>query len=558
MLARVAEWGSCSMSIVTFVIRSICVLSVFLCALSSGLFNEAFAINNKAWDLYSKGEDAYKAKKFAQAESLWKQSVEEGLKNGFGFGPGSTERLGDFYAEQKNYNKAIELYKTGLQVYDKEWSDDPELKISTLAKLSNVYLATQNVAAAENQLNLAVNILKRVKPSIWFSNQALLELVEQLEGMSRVMLAHHEDEKAENLAKNALYIIITMPDGKFYRDEKASCSGLLGRAYLAEKKYPQSIEQLKVAIAIEREYFADVDWDVAEFLNDYHDALLGNNQTKEANRLGAWLYQVWPKSTFKNSEEWGRLFRKASLHAYSRGGSDETIPSARQAIAVARKFGESDIRFGESKARLALFQHRYGDYKEVWPLMETAIACREKAMGKTNPMLIRVLENWATSLVEGHSSYEPAFLLYEKIIGLDEGIAKQGDMDVYKSAKTVADYCKNMLTGSSYDQEKLIPLYERAYKVIAKTKGALDEKTIDCLSDIIYFEKRRVFLIGKEFDSLSAHFQQLLKIEKDAYGAKSPEVRETAADYANLLRRVQLIDEAANIETIYVGSGAGR
>lgn len=515
-------------------------------------------MNNKAWDLYTQGEDAYKDKKFAQAETLWKKSVEEGLKNGFGFGPGSTERLGDFYAEQKNYNKAIDLYKTALQVYDKEWTENPELKTTTFAKLANVYVATHNLAAAENQLNLAVGTLKRVKPSDWPSSQTVLELVEQLEHLSRVMLARNENGKAENLARNALYVVTTMPDAKFYREEKADCCGLLGRVYLREKKYPDSIKHLKEAIAIEREHFADVDWEVAEYLNDYHDALMGSNQTKEANQLGAWLYHVWPRSTFKNSEEWGRLIRAGSLHAYSRGGSDQVKTNAQQAVVVARRYGESDVRFGESKARLALFQHRHGDYNEVWPFMEVAIACREKAMGKTNPMLTRVLENWATSLVEGHSSYEPGFLIHERIIGLDESVAKQGDMTVYKSAKGVADYCKNMLASSNYEWDKLMPLYERAYKVIAKTKGVLDEKTIDCLCDIIYFEKPRVFMTGKEFDALSGHFQQLLKIEKDVYGAKSPEVRETAKDYANLLRRVQLKDEAAKIETIYVGTSTGR
>lgn len=520
--------------------------------------SQVVAFNKKAWDLRIEAEEAYKAKKFVQAEVLWRKSVEEGLKNGFGFASGSAEGLGDFYVEQKNYSKAIELYKTALQVCDKEWSENPELKTSTFTRVANVYVATKNLAAADNQLNLAVGILKRVKPSDWPSSQTVLNLVEQLEHVSRLLLTRNENGKAENLARNALYVVTTMPDAKFYREEKAGCCGLLGRVYLCERKYPDSIRQLKEAIAIEREHFADVDWEVAEFLNDYHDALLDSNQTKEANQLGNWLYQVWPKSTFKNSEEWGRLIRAGSLYTYSRNGSDKVKTSAQQAVAVARKYGESDIRFGESKARLALFQHRHGDYQEVWPLMETAIACRQKAIGKTNPMLTKVLENWATSLEEGHSSHEPGFLIYEKIIGLDEGVAKQGDMNVYKSAKRVADYCKNMLASHNYDWDKLMPIYERAYKVIAKTKGALDEKTIDCLSDIIYFEKPRVFMAGKELDALSAHFQQLLKIEKDAYGAKSPEVRETARDYASLLRRVQLKDEAAKIEAIYVGSSTGR
>src|SRR5262249_27857141 len=161
-----------------------------------------------------------------------------------------------------------------------------------------------NPKAAESDLNSSVVIFRQTKNRA--DRQSLLKLTEELESACKFRLSHNQANKGEPLAKTALYVITTMPDAQYNRDVEADCLNLLGRVYVEQKKYTDSLEALKKAITSRKVQFADEDWEVAELLDVYHDALLGSGRQKEASQLAAWLYKAWPKSAFKDSDEWSR------------------------------------------------------------------------------------------------------------------------------------------------------------------------------------------------------------------------------------------------------------
>jgi tetratricopeptide (TPR) repeat protein len=517
--------------------------------------SSALAVNKFAETMDILGRKAYKAKNYDLAEILWKRAAEEGMRNGFEYAPCALEELADFYVERRDYSQAEKWYNDTLKVYKKEWGIIPASLIPIYVKFANLYLLTNRPDDAKKMLVNAFSCFPQVQAKrggkIVAYSDMYISLADKFVELAQYMLAHQQAIQAESCLNSALSIIVSIKDGAVQQVCKAEYLDLLGRTYLQEKKYSLALEPLKRAIAIERKNFSDDEWEVSEYLNDYHEALVKTNHMTEANQIGKSLYKAWPKKSFVDSQEWGALIRKASLKVPKWDGGIDEKESAFQALGLSMAFCENDVRFSESNARLALLQDKYGDYKEVIPLIDKAVASREQALGKDNPFLMKALLSWAAVLVDSHRDYEPAFILNEKIISLAESTVASDNGSALKGAEAVANYCKNMLASHAFDRDKLFTLYERSYNVLVRAKSANNEAAINCLCDLIYFEKESVFYPYKEAKHVSELFEQLLATKQRVYGATNREVKETAQDYADFLQKINNADQAIHVQKIY-------
>ena len=107
---------------------------------------------------------------------------------------------------------------------------------------------------------------------------------------------------------------------------------------------------------------------------------------------------LWPMVAASAQEtRWDNL-NKAATEAYQRADYAKAEKLLLAALQEAEKFGEQDPRLATSLNNLALFYKTQRRYAQAEPLMQRALAIREKALGPEHPDVATVLENYAALL----------------------------------------------------------------------------------------------------------------------------------------------------------------
>ena len=89
------------------------------------------------------------------------------------------------------------------------------------------------------------------------------------------------------------------------------------------------------------------------------------------------------------------------------------------ALKEAEKFGEQDRRLTDSLNNLASLYYAQGKYAQAEPLLQRALAIREKALGPEHPDVARSVNNLA-ELYSAQGKYTQAEPYFQRALAIDE------------------------------------------------------------------------------------------------------------------------------------------
>jgi hypothetical protein len=523
------------------------IFAVLLLTLSS----DALAINEAAWKLDEEARVALEAGNHKKAESLWLQAYKLGEKRGFEYASNPAFKLAEMYALQKRSGEAEKMFLEAKRISNIDYPDSGRLQQQIDLALGKMYLETGKIEQASVTLTRAcTNWMKGAAQKEQPSSTDSLNLAETLASLSTVLANRKQFAESQSLAKSVVSLLDRMDDKKFYQAEKAKYQCFLGKMACRNRDYKTAIESLSRGLKALDQKFTLVDWERAEPSHYLVLALTGTKQDAQAKELSSAMMPSWPSYAFEQSDEWSVPFAKSMETSgdYHR----EKDQYARDAVAIATKWGTKDVRFADSEARLGIVLHHKGKYDEAPPHMERAIMSLRSAAGISPNAAALRYEHWGKLLEDtSHYTRSAPWSVYRAAVKIRKANAKYHDEDAFRGAKQIANYCKNGLA-SSYDEE-LFSMFADACDVMATAHGLNDERVLDAFHDLITAREQRYQYEGNPqiHAPLIMLYRKVLTGEKDAYGATSPEVKETASNLVAYLRKVKMNEEADLIAKEY-------
>jgi tetratricopeptide (TPR) repeat protein len=512
----------------------------------------AVAIVEAVGKLHQHGSEALERGEKKKAESFFLQAVSIGEKQGFEFSPNSADQLAQLYLEQRRYPEAENMFLKSKKITARDFPKDYRLQIQIELPLAAMYLQIGQVEKALFELKTAGNNWKASKTrKDEPSSEISLKLAEQLSKLSITLVKNNRFADAESCAKLSTEILGSMTDNRYFLLEQAKYNCFLGKMYYKNKRYKLACDTLENGISLQKaNNFTVLDWELAEPMHYKVLALRASAQDTRAKSLNAEIAPNWPNYAFVNADDWAEKFTQA-LNSREGYGQPNYI-AARDAVAIASKWGAQDIRLAESEARWGILLYQKGKDDEASPHVSKAINLASNAFAKNKTALAARFEHWGKLIADTNSCpREAPWPLYREALKLRKETVKYKDEAAYKGAKQIANYCKNKLVNSS--EEGLFLLFSDACDVMAVAHGLSDARVIDSLHDLIAAREQRYQFERKP----EAHaptirlYRKVITGEKDAYGAASSEVRETAASSVRYLRQVQMNVEAEKFAQEY-------
>lgn len=208
---------------------------------------------------------------------------------------------------------------------------------------------------------------------------------------------------------------------------------------------------------------------------------------------------------------------------------------------------------------------KLGLFPKAMPLLETALAIREKAQGPNHPEVARSL-NALADLYEDQGHYAEAERIFRRSLAIFEKSPGEGSLDLAQSLHGLAS---SLLNQEQYDRAR--PLYERSLRIREKALGPDNPAVAPTLDDlaILYHEQgnhaqaerfyRRSLEISEKalgpdhpdvavalnnlatlytdehkYDRAESLFQRSLRIREKALGSNHPEVAESLDNLATV------------------------
>lgn len=503
-------------------------------------FSAAFAYNDKASNLQEQARRERENKNMAKAESLFLSAVKEGDKNGYSYRTNAAEELAQWYLERKEYSKAESMFKKALAIGLKEWgaSNNFDYELENYTYLSKLYRAQNDYVKALASINKSMS---HIGNAVSLRNDDRRLLAKELIVLSRWLRDNKREREAEELCRQAVKITVKDEDAKYHEDEIAFYRHELAKSCLATKKYSEANSLLAQVLAHRKEKFNILDWQIVGPSFDQIIALNGMGKNKEAKELSTILNRYWPPKAFrpsskKDKQDWEDTIIGARDFAMQDNGDDEN--QAEKALAIAKKFGPSDIRFALSTANLATLRLQH-DYKQVEPLSLSAVKSAKLALGADSSALASFLEHWGKSLENTSIIHSAPFVMYKEALAIRKKTTKLGDIEAFKGAHQIGNFCKTLFARSPEDE--LVSMYSDACKIIIMSKGLNNESSLNALSDeIAMLEiKYRYSRNPKDHSGTLSLYEKLLAAQSSFYGKNSIEVKETESYHALLLSKLK-------------------
>lgn len=505
----------------------------------------ALSLNNKAENLQIQARKERENGNKSKAESLYLQAVQEGEKNGYSYRTNAAEELAQWYFEQKNYSKAEDMFKKALKAGERDWAkyNDFGYEFENNTYLSKVYRAKGDFIKANASLLQALSHLSSTQN---MSNDDRYSLCKELTIVSFWQIENKKYKEAEISLRTALSIACGGEDSKYNQEQIDLCRHYLAKVCVLNQKFQEADLLLSQVIASRKKNFTILDWEIASPSLDKVETLKRLSKSAQSKELSLLLDKYWPKKAFCPSSNqdkyaWEEAILGSSNIATLYRGYDSI--NAEKAVQISTKFSEKDIRYAVSNARLAaLMLHK--DYKLTEPLIQKSIKSIKLALGANNSATASFLEHWGKAIENTSTIHTAPFSAYKEALGIRVRTTTKGDLNAYKGAKQIGNFCKTMFVGRRED--KLISMYADAYKVIVLAKGLNDEDTLDALSDFISMleSKYQYSTNPKEHAQTLILYKDFLKAESDFYGKNSSQVKDTARQYVALLLRLKQTKEA--------------
>jgi tetratricopeptide (TPR) repeat protein len=228
----------------------------------------------------------------------------------------------------------------------------------------------------------------------------------------------------------------------------------------------------------------------------------------------------------------------ATASGQSTSGAQQ-IEAGRKAVQDAEKSGKEDVRLGTSLTELGLAYSAQRQFTEAEPILQRAVAVKEKALGPEHPDFARALLDLGAlyRLKNEHAKAEPpirrAVSILEKALGPEH--------------PEVAGNLTN-LGGRLRDQGKFAeaePILKRALTIREKILRPDHPDVVRSLLGLA-----NLYADQQKYAEAEPLFQRCVRVLDDikAYGTGYPNLPDTLGLYANLLRRTGRAAEAETME----------
>src|SRR5579885_162909 len=155
------------------------------------------------------------------------------------------------------------------------------------------------------------------------------------------------------------------------------------------------------------------------------------------------------------AERWSR-FEAAATAAHEKRNYSEAAKQWSAAVQQAEKFGPEDPRLAESLENLGVRYRDLHKYAESEPLLQRALAIREKAAGENDPQVFSTMINLA-ELYKAEGKYAQAEPLYQQTLAITEHTSGPDSAAAATAVTSLAELYR--AEGKFADAE---PLYQRA------------------------------------------------------------------------------------------------
>jgi tetratricopeptide (TPR) repeat protein len=525
----------------------------FLQAAAALIFIQTASIgyNELASRLDSQAENAVQRGDLKLAETIYLKALAEGEAHKFEYSPNSADKLAELYEKQKRYDDAERMLLRSRAARTKEWPENYSNQLQIGLALSELHLKREQIDKAIPELKAALLLWRKAVADNDTSSGTALALAQQLSQVSDSLVRSHKPAEAEFFIQNAVIVPSQMPkdDRKYYEKNKILYMCELGKVYILNKKYKLAADVLAEVIADRQSKFQILDWELAEPMHYYAQALTALDKTAQAKQITSQLTPNWPASAFINSDVWSRKFVNGWETNDEYHNND--VASAEQAVAIASKWGPKDIRYADSEARLATILFNSSKYNQARPHMLNAINSAKQSFGENSKAVAARCEKWGSTVTDAHYTHDAPWAPFREALRIRTATATLHDTDAFNGAKLIANYCKNQLPHRL--EQELFAMFEDAVAVMAKVRGTADDRVLDAYSDLIREHEKwsQYETDTSKLAPIAALYKTLLSGEKDAYGARSAEARQTAGQYAKLLKRMHRDAQAIQLDKEY-------
>jgi CHAT domain-containing protein/lipopolysaccharide biosynthesis regulator YciM len=223
--------------------------------------------------------------------------------------------------------------------------------------------------------------------------------------------------------------------------------------------------------------------------------------------------------------EAGKLMQQA-IQLKDQGQYTAAIPLVERALAIREKvLGKEHPDVAASLNNLAGLYKDIGNYSQAEPLYQRSLAIWEKVLGKEHPLVATSLNNLAT-LYHAQENYNQAEPLYLRSLAIREKVLGKEHPDVAASLNNLANLYQDM---GNYSQAE--PLYQRALAINKKVLGKEHPDVAASLSNLASLYQE----MGN-YSQAEPLYQHSLAIGEKVLGKEHPDVATRLNNLAGLYK----------------------
>lgn len=231
--------------------------------------------------------------------------------------------------------------------------------------------------------------------------------------------------------------------------------------------------------------------------------------------------------------EAGQLLNTTGFYLYNRGQYNEVEPLYQEALALFKKLlGDEQLAIAANLNNLALLYDAQGKYEQAEPFFQEALFLYKKLLRPEHPLTAQSLNNLA-NLYCAQGKYEQAEALYREALSLFRKLLGTEHPDTAQSLNNLAVLYHNQ---GKYEQAEL--LHQEALSLRKKLLGTEHPAIAQSLDNLAVLYHNQ----GK-YEEAQPLYQQALEIYEASLGPDHPRTRYVRENYARLQRRMQKLPE---------------
>lgn len=224
----------------------------------------------------------------------------------------------------------------------------------------------------------------------------------------------------------------------------------------------------------------------------------------------------------------------AILH-WNQGDYEEAERLYQKALAVWQNaYGTDHADVAKGLNNLALLYHQLERYRESESLYRQAVAIYEKVLGPEHPRLAIAVNNLALVAYE-QGRYAEAADLYRRALAIRETALGLDHPDVAQTLNNLANLYRTQRRFNDAE-----PLYRRALDIREQTLGGDHPDVAWSLRDL-----GKLYCDRGDYTAAVPYFRRAVAIFETALGPEHPDLADILTDYAETLRGLDRIEEAA-------------